>query len=514
MLASPNGKYRGSAAAATQSSSGGVSRADVPATSMYTALQMPPSARHGLGYSGRTGATPASTAPPATGPVGPTAAALAAASTAAAPTVPSLVAASSTAHASPSGISLASALSPPVTQATSSYSPSEAFPLSHGIMLSAYRWGRPKDAAQAATLQPKSSLSSSGLPAQFRFEHADHAEYGLYHACPGAEFMRLVLSGHHPQNLRKAIGVSNLRVFHAPTAVAGLLGAEGTGLYSAAAEVQELLSLAEGKKSVEGSSGSAPVSGLAGGGEGRYSSAIVPLADDDSIGAAIWKLQTMLRRVSTQLLLNPEPSLDDGLVSSGAGGIGSGTGSGNIDFLRQQLFTSGSTGSGQSVPSAGWAVAFDCMAALALATGSASACLDVAKWLQDAVLSHIHDLPPQVVSMALNKASVFAAGLREVHGWQHRRNAALAWGQEVQASSSVALPAFDPSMLRGNIELSNGGSTARCMADANRPFGQHSYAVASNGFPIHGRHSWTFRLDNDKDGDEVSQLSCSAGNQE
>jgi hypothetical protein len=101
----------------------------------------------------------------------------------------------------------------------------------------------------------------------------------------------------------------------------------------------------------------------------------------------------------------------------------------------------------------------------------------------------------------------FRAALERLHMWRRRRGAALEWARATAAASEAGSPTFNAAASSPGLLFTNGGSTvSNTAAERAGGFQLKHVAVGSTGFPLHGRHSWAFRIDKDRHGDETVAL--------
>ena len=174
------------------------------------------------------------------------------------------------------------------------------------------------------------------------------------------------------------------------------------------------------------------------------------------------------------------------------------------------LTTAGGAGS------AAWRELVLADSALALATGSQRMYLDIVQQLKSArssaYFSSSHSSSGSGSSIGGSVASIdslaqqIASALNELVTLRELRSNALRWAGRLHGANAETFPSFDASAKTPYVCLSNGGTTATSEELGSRvgpgASSATGYVMASTGFPISGRHSWAFRLDADRHGDE------------
>jgi hypothetical protein len=126
---------------------------------------------------------------------------------------------------------------------------------------------------------------------------------------------------------------------------------------------------------------------------------------------------------------------------------------------------------------------------LALASGSPTAALEAVLWLARAARTE----------SALTRT--WLGSFTAVSQWRRRRANALSWWNALQENRAVSVPQFEATMKSAQISLQNNSSTAVCeLHAAQAP--SAAFVLGSIGFPLRGRHTWIFRYDQDRSGDE------------
>lgn len=154
-----------------------------------------------------------------------------------------------------------------------------------------------------------------------------------------------------------------------------------------------------------------------------------------------------------------------------------------------------------------WRQALRAAVADALSRGCYAAFARLALWFGHAAAqAQAGRLPPALASAVASECWRFQRAVDRLHSWRHRRAAAAEWtaGIAAAAAATAVSPLFNPAIVPApQLVFSNGNATVASLSTGGGSI-ERAVAVAAGGFPLKGRHSWSFRLDKDIHGDECA----------
>lgn len=295
------------------------------------------------------------------------------------------------------------------------------------------------------------------------------------HACKDARFVRVVCRGWHPENSRRIVGISHVRMMRATQAAVN----DAFTVATSTADISPLIDAtvaATAHSALQSALTSTPAGDVIAAARGQHvqssSAAALTTVSDLPLCQAV-------RLLAGQLYSIASTGIKAGSRASNAGGSDNNSGT-----------------------DPEWMDAVKGLVLLALATGLRGVAVLMAQLVLES--QQPAALVPAHRKQLLRHVSGLTAAIRELNGYMRRREAGLAWSSAVQAANSCGLPIFDADGHTRGIVISNGGST--CASRHTGGDSQYSYAMATTGFPLRGRHSWTFRIDQDVNGDENVSL--------
>lgn len=137
------------------------------------------------------------------------------------------------------------------------------------------------------------------------------------------------------------------------------------------------------------------------------------------------------------------------------------------------------------------------LSSICLVSGSASALMTVVSIVvQVTKFSSQNTVDNEIVNQITLFTSKLASAIAHCHSVRRRRVAVRELLENIPTCTEIS---FDPVNKSSNMIISNAGKTISSLRTQRQ-----AYASANVGFPLIGRHSWTFRVDQDIENDETT----------
>ena len=136
------------------------------------------------------------------------------------------------------------------------------------------------------------------------------------------------------------------------------------------------------------------------------------------------------------------------------------------------------------------------LSSICLVSGSASALMAVVTIITRVSRTNLNILDSDVCRQMTSCASKLASAVSLCHSVRRRREVARELLEKNPSRSEIS---FDSIHKSSSMVISNGGSTISSLRSQRQ-----AYASTNVGFPLIGRHSWTFRVDQDIENDETT----------